>query len=86
MKRILQIIALLAVLVSLLVWLLHGAHLGWTTTQTPIVRMDEITGIEYTAYIDELTFGIELPVVGIVIGFALWVISCFIKKTTHKSL
>ena len=85
MKKILQLIALLAVVGSIMVWFLYGAHMGWTTTQAPVVRIDEITEIEYTTYIDQLTLGIELPVVGIVAGVVLWGISLFIKKTTKSS-
>ena len=85
MKKILQIVALLAIVGSITVWFFYGAHVGWTTTQTPVARIDEITGIEYTTYIDQLTLGIELPVVGIIAGLVLWVISLFIKKSTRKS-
>jgi NADH:ubiquinone oxidoreductase subunit 5 (subunit L)/multisubunit Na+/H+ antiporter MnhA subunit len=85
MKKIFQIIAVLAVVASIVVWLLYGAHVGWTTTQTPVIQVDEITGIEYTTYIDKLTLGIELPVIGITAGVVLWVISLFIKKSTRKS-
>ena len=85
MKKILQIIALLAVVGSVAIWLLYGAHVGWTTTQTPVVQIDEITGIEYSTYVDQLTLGIELPVVGIIAGLGLWIISLFIKKTTKSS-
>jgi TRAP-type C4-dicarboxylate transport system permease small subunit len=85
MKRTLQLISILIIVTGFGIWFLHGAHTGWTTTETQIMHIDDITGIEYPEYISKLTFGIELPVISTVAALILIAISRFFKKTTSKS-
>lgn len=85
MKKLLQIASLLIVVASFVTWVLHGANTGWTTTETRIMHLDEVTGIEYPEYISQLTFGIELPVVGTTAGLILMAISLFIRKSKKSS-
>ncbi len=35
---------------TLLVWLLGGAHRGWTQTSVPVEKTDEVTGLTYREY------------------------------------
>jgi len=46
MKRALQIVAAILLLVGLGTWLAKGANRGWTKTSVEVKTMDEITGIE----------------------------------------
>lgn len=81
MKKIVQMTALLILTGSITIWVLMGANTGWTTTETEVHKVDEITGIEYTEYIPELIPGIELLIVGIVTALLVMGISFFIKNS-----
>lgn len=85
MKSALRLFAFLVFVTSLSVWLLHGARLGWTTTERVIPQVDEITGIEYTEYEKGLNFGVELPIAGTLLAGLLFVSSVFFKSTKPKS-
>jgi hypothetical protein len=61
MKKILLVAAISMFLLGWGAWLVLDGRTGWTTTQTPIVLVDDITGIEYTEYREELRLGIEVP-------------------------
>ena len=50
MKRILQLVALLIVLVAAATWLATGANRGWTKTSVAVKTLDPVTGIEGISY------------------------------------
>ncbi len=45
---------------TVLVWLLTGAHWGWTRTSEPVERVDEITGLTYREYQRRFRAGVEV--------------------------
>ena len=59
MKRILQLLALLVVLVAAVTWLATGANLGWTKTSVPVKTLDEVTGIEGITYQKKFLPGVD---------------------------
>ena len=85
MKTALRISSLLLLVGSFSLWFLHGARIGWTTTEKAVPQVDEITGIEYTEYEKGLNVGVELPVAGTVIAALLFAGSLFFKTTKLKS-
>ncbi len=80
MKTTLKLLSALLFIASIGLWVAHGAHRGWTTTEHEIRKTDEITGIEYSEYEKKLTLGVELPVVGTIASVLLLTASIFIKK------
>lgn len=81
MKTALKYLSALVFIAAVGVWVLHGARIGWTTTENAIPKVDEITGIEYTEYEKGLNFGIELPIAGTVMAVLLLASSAFLKTT-----
>ncbi|MGO8678601.1 MAG: hypothetical protein ACLQVX_22375 [Limisphaerales bacterium] len=59
MKRILRILALLAALGAVLVWLAAGANRGWTRTSVPVKTLDQVTGIEGIEYRQQFSPGLD---------------------------
>lgn len=59
MKRILQILAAVVLLLGLGVWLATGANRGWTKTSVPKKTVDEITGIEAITYEQRFVPGVD---------------------------
>lgn len=59
MKRTLQILALTLAAGGGATWLVTGAHRGWTQTSIPVVTLDEVTGIEATAYEPGFVAGVD---------------------------
>ena len=49
MKQKLRLMALGFLLAGVGFWLAGGANRGWTKTSVPIMKKDEVTGIEYPA-------------------------------------
>lgn len=81
MKKKLRIIAIILPLLGVMLWVSHGANKGWTKTQAERSQIDEITGIEYTEYVDKLSFGIELPIATIVGGILVFCGSFMVGRT-----
>jgi hypothetical protein len=59
MKRILQLLALLVVLTSVVTWLATGANRGWTKTSVPVKTLDDVTGIEGISYQKKFLPGVD---------------------------
>ena len=59
MKRILQILALLVVLLAAVTWLATGANRGWTKTSVPVKTLDQVTGIEGITYQPKFLPGVD---------------------------
>ena len=45
MRRTFQLVALTAAIVAVAVWVVTGAHRGWTMTEVPNTTVDEVTGL-----------------------------------------
>ncbi len=68
MKRILQVLALLIVLVAAITWAATGANRGWTKTSVAVKTLDEVTGIEGITYQKKFLPGVDF--LGVAFGGA----------------
>jgi hypothetical protein len=59
MKRILQWLAVLILLVAGMTWLATGANRGWTKTSVPVKILDQVTGIEGITYEKKFRPGVD---------------------------
>jgi hypothetical protein len=84
MKRMLQLLALLAVLAAAITWLATGANRGWTKTSRPVKTLDEVTGIEGITYQKAFLPGVDFLGAGLVGGGLLASASLFFRKTKHQ--
>jgi hypothetical protein len=82
MKRILNILAVLAVLSAASIWLGLGANRGWTKTTVPVKTVDEVTGIEAITYEKRFQPGLDFLGGGVVAGAALAGLSLVLSLTT----
>jgi hypothetical protein len=82
MKRILNILAVLAVLSAAGIWLGLGANRGWTKTTVPVKTVDEVTGIEAITYEKRFQPGLDFLGGGVVAGAALAGLSLVLSLTT----
>jgi len=58
-KRMLQILALVAALAAAGFWLAAGANRGWTKTSVPVKTLDEVLGIEGITYEKRFVPGLD---------------------------
>ncbi|MGD0538006.1 MAG: hypothetical protein ABSC03_10220 [Verrucomicrobiota bacterium] len=59
MRRTLQLLALLLLLSTGVLWLATGANRGWTKTSVPVKHLDEVTGIEGIEYRPRFVPGLD---------------------------
>jgi hypothetical protein len=59
MKRILQILAVLVLLVAGATWLVTGANVGWTKTSVAVKTLDPVTEIEGITYQKKFLPGVD---------------------------
>ena len=59
MRQILRILALLLTAGAIVVWLVTGAKIGWTTTQKEVRTLDPVTEIEGISYEKKFTAGVD---------------------------
>ena len=59
MRRILQALALLIMLLAAGTWLVTGAHHGWTKTSVQKKTLDEVTGLEAISYERRFLAGLD---------------------------
>jgi hypothetical protein len=69
MKRSLRILALVAALAAVSVWLATGASRGWTRTSAPVKTLDPVTGIEGIEYRKQFVPGLDF-LAGALLGAA----------------
>ena len=81
MKPILNIMAVLAVLSAVGIWLAFGANPGWTKTTAPIKTVDEVTGIEAISYEKRFQPGLDFLGGGVIAGAALAGLSLVLSVT-----
>jgi hypothetical protein len=89
MKRILQILALLVVLVAAATWLATGANRGWTKTSVPIKTLDPVTGIDGISYKPKFLPGMDFlgasaVGAGLLAGASLFFRKPKTNQTTNK--
>ena len=68
---LLRTIAAIALLLGTLFWLYGGARSGLYQTYYEVMRVDEVTGLEYPERVDAFRPGIEPLVAGFVLFAAL---------------
>jgi hypothetical protein len=56
---------------TVLVWLVTGAHRGWTQTSVPIEKQDEITGLTYREYQKRFRPGVDFLGAGLLVASTL---------------
>lgn len=86
MKKALQALAALIAVGAIAIWLVTGAHRGWTMTEVPNTTVDEVTGLtggppqkKFVAGVDFL--GAALLGAGILGG-----VSLLCRKSTKQKL
>ena len=59
MRRILQLLAVLVLLVAGTTWLATGANRGWTKTSVMVKTLDPVTGIDGISYDKKFLPGVD---------------------------
>ena len=87
MKRILQILAVLALLAAGSIWLVTGANRGWTRTSEAVKTLDPVTEIEGITYVKKFKPGVDFLGGGAAVAAALAGASIFFrnKKPTQTN-
>src|SRR5690242_4523913 len=73
-------------LASFLVWLVPGAHRGWTKTSVPIPHKDPVTDQDYVVWEKRFVPGVDLLAVGLGTALVLFVVSLFLSKPKTNSI
>ena len=84
MKRTLQILALLVVLVAAITWLATGANRGWTKIRVPVKTLDEVTGIEGITYQKKFLPGVDFLGAALAGAVLLGGASFFFRKPINQ--
>ncbi|MCS7090421.1 MAG: hypothetical protein RMN51_08965 [Verrucomicrobiota bacterium] len=58
-RRVFRLASLGLLLAGVGLWLLGGAHVGWTQTSVPIRTLDEVTGLEAVQYKRRFVPGVD---------------------------
>ncbi len=88
MKKILQLLAALVLLATVITWLATGANRGWTKTSVPVKTLDEVTGIEGITYKKQFLPGVDFLGAAALGAAALAATSLFFRnknKPTNKN-
>ncbi|MCU0770645.1 MAG: hypothetical protein MUE94_02595 [Verrucomicrobia bacterium] len=86
MRRVLRVLAGLIGVLTLAVWLVTGAHTGWTQTRVTVVKLDPVTELEYPETRDQFVAGVEVLGGGLLLALALLGASFLLKpvSTTNR--
>lgn len=86
MRKILQIIALLIALATVVIWLATGANRGWTKTSVMVKTPDPVTGIEGISYEKKFLPGVDF--LGAAFGGAVLLagVSFFFRKSKKQTI
>ncbi len=84
MKKILLILALVAVLAATITWLATGANRGWTKTSVPVKTLDEVTGIEGITYQSKFLPGVDFLGAAVIFAGTLAGSSLFFRNKNNK--
>lgn len=82
---IIRIIAVAALLVSMLVWLYGGAQTGFYKTYYTVTHVDVVTEIQYQEQVDAFLPGIESLAIGFALFFFLIVLGSLLESRTRRS-
>ena len=85
MKKSLQALAALVAVGVIAIWLVTGAHRGWTKTSVQKMTLDEVTGIESPGYEKGFVAGVDFLGAGLVGAGALAGVSLFFRKQTKHT-
>ena len=80
-----RILALVAALVAVGVWLATGANRGWTKTSVPVKTLDAVTGIEAVNYEKRFVPGLDFLGGALLASAALAGLSLFFRKQTRQT-
>jgi hypothetical protein len=88
MRRTLQTLAAVLVLLAGGLWLAAGGHRGWTQTSVPVKTVDEVTGLEGIAYQPRFVPGVDFLGAAMLGAGALAGASLLFrnKSKTHKPI
>lgn len=80
-----RLIALLVLASTLCVWVLLGAHQGWTKTSVAVEKTDEITGIVYPEIQKRFVPGVDFVAAGTAAAFVIAVIGLVQLRKKHTT-
>lgn len=72
------------VTVALAFWGARGAHLGWSQSRVPQLRVDDVTGLSYTIYDERFIPGIDFLITALAGGAGLLILALFFRQTQNK--
>jgi len=73
------------ILLSVVLWAVLGANMGWTKSYIEIPKQDEVTGIDYTEKVNRFVPGVDLLVPAIGAGFVCVFAGIIILKRKPKT-
>jgi hypothetical protein len=85
MKNVLRILALVALIGGLAIWLATGAKAGWTQTIVQVKTLDPVTGIEGIDYQSRFVAGLDFLVAAFVGSGILAAASLFFRKQPNPT-
>lgn len=71
MKGGLRILAVVIGVLTLGLWLVTGAHTGWTRTTVTVMKIDPVTELEYPETRNQFVAGVEVLGGGLLLAMAL---------------
>lgn len=86
MKFFLRVASLTVTLATLGVWLATGAHRGWTETSVTVMKVEEVTGLQYPVTKRQFVMGVDLLGVGLAVAGGLAVAAFFCKPKSSKTI
>lgn len=72
-------------MVSVGVWLATGAHPGWSMTEVPVTKVDEVTGIEYRENQRRFVAGVDFVAAGVGLTILTFILSFVAKPRTQPT-
>jgi hypothetical protein len=85
MKRILQLMAVLVLLVAGATWLAKGANRGWTKTSVVVKTLDPVTDIEGITYQKKFLPGLDFLGGSALVAGLLGGTSLFFRKKNQST-
>ena len=85
MRKILHILAAVVAMAVVTLWLMTGAHWGWTQTQVTEMLVDPVTELEYPVIEDRFVAGVEIVGGGMLLALAFVGVSFLFAKQPTES-
>ncbi len=85
MKTVLRILALAFSTGALAAWLAGGANRGWSKTSVPVMKLDEVTGIEGIEYQKRFVPGVDFLGAAFLAAAVLGGTSILFQNRKHKT-